>query len=881
MFYLAQTVLMVATKMADTIKCPVCGESNLSDQEFCQYCRSRLDPLTGPLKGADAPIKPGQAPTNKTTAELEPILPQWLRDARDSARKSTEPMEDEKQKQESFPDSTSSFDLLAGLQSHQESSEEDDEIPDWLTSITGAAPKPKKDQSESSDVRWVELGGAGDFAHEEEAAPEADPDTPSWLKDVTPSISQSAEKDDLSDWFRDASGTQAQQEPVQSPTDGDSFSTPPAASDDTPDWLRQMVADTDAQNARSESLDLGSASFSSDTPDWLRSFANEDNSVKDADSTSDAAPASFGEEPDWLRALGGSQPQTQSTGPAAFSESGPVKFDAAEGQSSDDNLPSWMQNLPPAESEKPKQNTVPKWLQEEASDPLAESNVPSWLSGLPAEEPVAAEPEPLPLDENETFGDIPSWLKAAAPQSSIYSDSIEEQTPEATFDASGWLSASTEESQATPAFAAEEPADSAPPPFTPDVQASYNMDSLFTDMPDWLSSATDSSSASSLTPPPSTDSIAPGELPSWVQAMRPVNSGDPLASLSSDETLESRGALAGLQGVLPAVPGYATTSKPKSYSIKLQANEEQQSHAALLEQILAAETAPVPIASFSSLQSSPVLRWVIAFVLFAILTPVLFIGTQFFSMPVGTPREVEGAIQLMQSIPEGAPVLVAFDYEPARSGEMEVAAAPIFSLLRNPRLTFISTNETGGILAERFISGPLAGIGSDGGSQPLNLGYLPGGQMGIRAFSQNPSVAAPFDVSLAPAWNSPQLQGITSLSQFAAFIIVTDNANSARAWIEQTSVARGTIPLVVVSSAQAAPMIQPYYESRQVGGLVSGLYGGAVVDQTKGDAAVGTARRYWDAYSIGMLIAMIFILGGGLLSFAVGLRDRAAAREAK
>jgi hypothetical protein len=30
-----------------------------------------------------------------------------------------------------------------------------------------------------------------------------------------------------------------------------------------------------------------------------------------------------------------------------------------------------------------------------------------------------------------------------------------------------------------------------------------------------------------------------------------------------------------------------------------------------------------------------------------------------------------------------------------------------------------------------------------------------------------------------------------------------------------------------------------------------------------------------------MLLAMIFILGGGLLNLALGLRDRAAAREAK
>jgi hypothetical protein len=43
----------------------------------------------------------------------------------------------------------------------------------------------------------------------------------------------------------------------------------------------------------------------------------------------------------------------------------------------------------------------------------------------------------------------------------------------------------------------------------------------------------------------------------------------------------------------------------------------------------------------------------------------------------------------------------------------------------------------------------------------------------------------------------------------------------------------------------------------------------------------GTARAYWDAYSIGMLLAMVLILGGGLLNLALGLRDRAAAREAK
>jgi hypothetical protein len=391
------------------------------------------------------------------------------------------------------------------------------------------------------------------------------------------------------------------------------------------------------------------------------------------------------------------------------------------------------------------------------------------------------------------------------------------------------------------------------------------------------------------------DAIVPGDLPSWVQAMRPVDVGisqDSSTELSSDKKLEASGALAGLQGVLPAMPGFFPTSKPKAYSIMMQASVEQQAHAALLEQVLAAETEPVAIGSFSALGTSRVLRWVIALVLFTALTVVLFMQRQIFSMPVGLPVEVVSALNVMQSIPEGAPVLAVFDYEPARVGEMEVAAAPVFDqmmLLRHPRLTFISTTETGATLAERLISGPLAGHNYQSGIQYLNLGYLPGGQMGIRAFAENPSVTAPyafaqssnlFNFTSIPAWSLPPLQDVTSLSQFAALMLITDNADSARAWIEQTASARGAIPLVVISSAQASPMIQPYYASQQVNGLVSGLYGGALFEQNNAGRP-GIARKYWDAYSIGMLLAMALIVGGGLVNLALGINDRTAAREAK
>ena len=848
--------------MADMIKCPVCGRDNSADQEFCENCQSRLEPLTGPLKGADAPIKPGQAPTRKNTAELEPILPQWLRDARDSARKSAE---DEavsqigKQSQESF--SASNSDLLAGLQSHADS--DDEETPDWLTSITGNSAASKKLDAESPEVRWVELGGANDFAQEE------------------PSAETSSEKDEIADWFRDASGS------LQSPgfeqpasSSHDSF----IASSDTPDWLRQMAAEHETKDevvsAKPFDAVPSSLSESSDTPDWLHQLGedaskNSDSFFTDAEpsaGTESALPQS--DAPDWLSSLGaGSQEQTPSADSADFA--GPISGEKEAAEiPSDEGLPDWMKGLLPTESEQSIQAETPAWLKDDAQ-PSTESadnfELPSWLS---ATSPTPEKPvqEEQPAQDDLPLGDIPGWLKAAAPQSSIYSDSpTEEAAPSSDAD---WLTSFKFPSEQTPepqpqlppVFSTDEPAEV--PAFTADAQSNYNMDSLFTDMPDWLSNAMEEPSSTSASAPVgnSLDSLTPGELPSWVQAMRPLDAGSS-QSVANDQTFESRGALAGFQGVLPLTTGFVPTSKPKVHSIRLQVSDEQRSQAAMLEQILAAETAPEPIASFSALPTSKGLRWLIAFVLIAVLGTISFMRTQIFSLPVGVPFEVSGAMNAAQAIPEGAPVLVAFDYEPARVGEMEAAASPMFNLMKNPNLTFISTNETGAILAERFISGPLADT-DQSGIQRLNLGYLPGGQMGIRAFAQ------------APAFTFPQLEGVTSLSQFAALIIITDSADSARAWIEQTSSSRGTIPVVVISSAQSAPMIRPYYDSQQITGLVSGLYGGAVFEQNMSGGS-GISRNYWDAYSVGMLLAMALILGGGLFNLALGLRDRTASREEK
>src|SRR5690606_22969362 len=135
----------------------------------------------------------------------------------------------------------------------------------------------------------------------------------------------------------------------------------------------------------------------------------------------------------------------------------------------------------------------------------------------------------------------------------------------------------------------------------------------------------------------------------------------------SDQTLESRGALAGLQGVLPAAPGFTPTSKPKSYSIKLQTSDEQMAHAEILEQILAAEASPVPIESLPSLGASRGLRWFLAILFTLVALVTLSMRTQVFRLPFAAPNQVREAQAVVKSIPENSPLLVVFDYEPSRA----------------------------------------------------------------------------------------------------------------------------------------------------------------------------------------------------------------------
>jgi len=226
-------------------------------------------------------------------------------------------------------------------------------------------------------------------------------------------------------------------------------------------------------------------------------------------------------------------------------------------------------------------------------------------------------------------------------------------------------------------------------------------------------------------------------------------------------------------------------------------------------------------------------------------------------------------------------VLMIFDYQPGYAGEMEQIAGPVIDhlMIQNARLAFVSTSPTGVLMNGRMMAAQnqrraAADESTYGPDQYVDLGYLPGDAAGIQVFAENPRILGT-DYQDGDLWTPETgFDQIHALSDFKAVIVLTDNPDTGRMWIEQTGQALKGKPLLMVVSAQAAPMIRPYYKSGQVQGMVSGLAGGAAYEQAT--QRPGNAAVYWDAYGAGMIAAEMLIVVGGVWALVQHLRMRRA-----
>jgi hypothetical protein len=863
--------------MAD-VHCPQCGKANPEDLENCQFCGSALKPAGAPwsVRPGEQPVKkntsefekvslppsdkepihPGEPPTKKNTAELERALPSWLRSLRQKEDASgseppaqppaEEPPPAPKKAPAPAPGEEGLPDWLAGLGSA--ASAEDEEVPEWLAGLRGkggmeqpAAPQAEP-ASEQGAPEWISSPGG-----------EAQPQVPgSFQEPAAETPPASLSEGGLPDWL----------EKMQSGGGTPGEEILPGQPQDTPGWLSSLP----------ESPAGPQANQPEETPEWLKQI--KENPPEPETVPPFAAPAADNSMPDWLSNLRAGQ-DSQASAPA-----GP---DSAQ---------------PPA----PVPGTTPDWLagiQPAADAPAAApaGDVPDWLSkletragtstSLPIPPALAGEPAQAAAAPG---GESPDWLakmqaeagtvqEAEANKEEFQVTSEPPPAQAASESLPDWLSnieQAATPSAGTPALIVNNGENAS----GGEAQAAFSMET-----PDWLSKLNPEQGAEGARPASgeeaqSPDSLQPADLPSWVQAMRPVEAVVDEAKatpVEENQVTEDRGPLAGLSAVLPASPGLGPLRKPPAYSIKLQASDSQQRYAAHLEKLVSAE---VESRSGRAMRSKVdnLLRWIILAVFLLAIGLPLVTGLQVTPAAALYPPEMEAMFSLLGGLPPASPVLVAFDYEPALSGELEVAVAPVLEqlLANGSRLTIISTSATGPALAKRFLDNLLPNQNNESGDQIIDLGYLAGGPSGVLYFASLPAEAAPFTVNGLPAWKTDQtpgllpLAGIQNLSDFKAVLVLTDSADTARVWIEQAGPFLGHTPMAMVISAQAEPMVRPYYDSGQIKGLVTGLAGGTAYEQdlqrsyglSTQSASLG--QNYWSAFSSGLLVAEGLIVVGGL-----------------
>jgi hypothetical protein len=295
----------------------------------------------------------------------------------------------------------------------------------------------------------------------------------------------------------------------------------------------------------------------------------------------------------------------------------------------------------------------------------------------------------------------------------------------------------------------------------------------------------------------------------------------------------------------------------------------------MMEELLADEQKPKPLPSQPIISSRNIFRFIIAVVLILPIAWMIISGDQRTQAPQpGNIPSVVNFTQQVQTLPAGAPVMLAFDYEAGFSGEMNVAINTLITqlMIRNAYMTLVTTTPSGPALAESLIKNISTTLQGSSGSyiNYTDLGYIPGGTMGLLGLVSSPKAVLPYSIEGNNVWAGAPLNSITSLKDFSAVILMTNDPDTARIWIEQVGplLQLDSTPLLIITSSQAEPLIYPYYVSTpsQVQGLIAGLAGGLAYSRSVGSIQ---QNGLWDAFSVGITVSGLIILIGGIIGVVI------------
>ena len=295
----------------------------------------------------------------------------------------------------------------------------------------------------------------------------------------------------------------------------------------------------------------------------------------------------------------------------------------------------------------------------------------------------------------------------------------------------------------------------------------------------------------------------------------------------------------------------------KRTETELRITREEQTRADQLAATIIDEKAPRPVRVPTKEASPQGIRRVLGLMLLIILSFMLFFqGSNGVISGLQEPQGV-AVREWAQDLPAKANLLFVFDYQAGYAPELHRSTRPILDLINSEGrvVSIISSTPSGSLLFYRL----LDQTGGFDRLVVLDLGYYPVESFG--AFGLANQARSYWQITSQPEFTKRFPSG-----PFDGILILADDYDGAMAWIEQLSSLVPEIPIYLIVTAQAGPLLLPYWASGQVKGIITGM-----MDAISMDGETAAFASEWRAYQAGILLVIVLLLVG--LFFPVNHSD--------
>lgn len=263
-------------------------------------------------------------------------------------------------------------------------------------------------------------------------------------------------------------------------------------------------------------------------------------------------------------------------------------------------------------------------------------------------------------------------------------------------------------------------------------------------------------------------------------------------------------------------------------------------------------------------------RIIYAIILVSVLLPIWFP----LGLPIHPTGSTRAAYEAVEKLPPGSLILLSADYGASTKVELHPVVMATFdqAMRQDKKVAFMALYPEGQAFSNQAIAEierryPKKKYGVDF----VNLGYKAGNEAPLVSMGIDFRGVFPTDARGKPLSDIPMLQKVTKLDQFALVASYSAGYPGALEHIRLTAT-QYKRPLVVVATAVMTPGYFPYYESKQIVGLVGGLRGAAEYEALC--HYQGTAIGGMDAQSIAHFTIAGLIVFSNLISLLVWWKKR-------